>query len=404
MVLNSFLQDNLPFNDDLLPDGCYLVGGAVRDVLLQRSREYLDLDFVLPHHAIETAKTISRKYQAGFVVLDSLRHIARVVFPTATIDFAQQEGNSIDVDLARRDYTINAIAFHCREQKILDPFNGEEDIKKGIIRMISRDNLADDPLRLMRGYRQASQLNFTIESVTRATIRELKDLLHNVAMERVNQELAYLFTTEKGSYWLTEAYKDGLLSVCFPSVTANMVNLLSVIDEAAQFLSNKYSHYFSKDYSWYKEAKLACLINQNYTVAELELINLKYSRQEIKAVLTILQFYQNLKDSDFIDNKRKQYFFFKSVSDFFPCLAVFALANNISQDLIISLMDLYLDPEDAIAHPQPILSGNDIMKNLNISPSPLIGELLTEVHIAYIEGKIENKLDALDFIHNNYRT
>lgn len=400
MIFNSFLQDNLPFDDDLLPDDSYLVGGAVRDVLLQRSRDYLDLDFVLPHHAIETAKTISRKYRAGFVVLDSLRHIARVVFPTATVDFAQQEGNSIDTDLARRDYTINAIAFHCREQRILDPFHGQEDIKQGIIRMISRDNLADDPLRLMRGYRQASQLDFTIESVTRATIRDLKDLLRNVAMERVSQELAYLFTTEKGSYWLTEAFRDGLLSICFPSVTETMVNLLSVIDESAQFLSRKYSQYFSRDYSWYKEAKLACLVNQNYHLAESDLINLKSSRHEIKAVLTILQFYQNLKDSDFIDNKRKQYFFFKSVGDFFPCLAVFALANDISPDLIFSLMDLYLDSEDAIAHPQPILSGNDIMKNLNISPSPLIGELLTEAQIAYIEGKIKTKEDAIDLLRN----
>lgn len=398
MVLNSFLQDNLPFAQDLLPEDCYLVGGAVRDVLLQRSRDYLDLDFVLPHHAIETAKTISRQYQAGFVVLDSLRHIARVVFPHATIDFAQQEGNSILTDLARRDYTINAIAFHCREEKIIDPFQGEEDLKQGIMRMISRDNLADDPLRLMRGYRQASQLNFTIDSATRATIRELKELLYNVAMERVNQELAYLLTTEKGSYWLKEAYEDGLLSVCFPSVTEAMVNLLSVTDESAQFLSNKYSHHFPDNYSWYKESKLACLVNENYTVAESELINLKYSRQEIKAVLTILQFYESLKDSDFIHNKRKQYFFFKSVGDFFPCLAVFALAKDISQDLILSLMDLYLDSENAIAHPQGILSGNDIMKNLNIPPSPLIGELLTEAQIAYIKGKIKTKEEAIDFL------
>lgn len=404
MILNSFLQDSLPFDGALLPDDSYLVGGAVRDVLLNRSRDYLDLDFVLPHHAIETAKIISRKYQAGFVVLDSLRHIARVVFPSATIDFAQQEGNSIDSDLARRDFTINAIAFHCQKQKIIDPFNGREDLKQGIIRMISGDNLVDDPLRLMRGYRQASQLDFTIESLTRDTIGQLKDLLHKVAMERVNQELAYLFTTEKGSYWLTEAFKDGLLSVCFPSATVNRVNLLSVIDESLQFLRSRYNNYFSADYSLCKEAKLACLVNQHYQVAESELINLKYSRHEIKAVLTILQFYQKLKDSDFVHNKRKQYFFFKSVGDFFPSLGIFALANDISQDLILSLMDLFLDSEDAIAHPKPLLSGNDIIKNLNISPSPLIGKLLTEVQIAYIEGKINNKLDAFDFIRHNYLT
>ncbi|MTF38188.1 CCA tRNA nucleotidyltransferase [Cyanobacterium aponinum] len=402
MILHNFLKQNLPFDVNLLPDNCYLVGGAVRDILLKRSRSYLDLDFVLPHKPIETAKIIAREYQAGFVVLDPVRYIARVVFPHATIDFAGQEGDSIYQDLARRDYTINAIAFHCREGVIIDPFQGEIDIKKGILKMISRDNLADDPLRLMRGYRQASQLDFTIESFTRATIKDLKELLKNVAMERVNQELAYLFETKKGSYWLKEAFKDGLLDLCFPSADEKMVNLLANIDESAQFLSSKYRSNFPDNYSWYKEAKLACLTNQNPSIAETELINLKYSRQEIKSVLTILQFTNNLTEIDFQKNKRKQYFFFQSVGDYFPNLAVFALAHNVSKDLILQLMELYQNPEDAIAHPQPLLSGKDIMKYLNIAPSPLIGKILTEIQIAYIEGKINNKETAIDFIKNNF--
>lgn len=67
-------------------------------------------------------------------------------------------------------------------------------------------------------------------------------------------------------------------------------------------------------------------------------------------------------------------------------------------------MELYQNPEDAIAHPQPLLSGKDIMKYLNIAPSPLIGKILTEIQIAYIEGKINNKETAIDFIKNNFIT
>lgn len=78
-----------------------------------------------------------------------------------------------------------------------------------------------------------------------------------------------------------------------------MVNLLANIDESAQFLSSKYRSNFPDNYSWYKEAKLACLTNQNPSIAETELINLKYSRQEIKSVLTILQFTNNLTEIDF---------------------------------------------------------------------------------------------------------
>ncbi|MDJ0708331.1 MAG: CCA tRNA nucleotidyltransferase, partial [Leptolyngbyaceae cyanobacterium MO_188.B28] len=77
-----------PFELSLLPESAYLVGGSVRDALLGRRAEYLDLDFVLPENAIETAQTIASHYQAGFVVLDAKHKIARVVFKQATVDFA----------------------------------------------------------------------------------------------------------------------------------------------------------------------------------------------------------------------------------------------------------------------------------------------------------------------------
>ena len=398
MPLNDFLLNNLPFSLNLLPEGSYLVGGAVRDALLNRERDYLDLDFVTPNSAIAIAKKIASLYKAGFVVLDQQRNIARVVFDDATIDIAQQEGESLLNDLSRRDYTINAIAYNCAEQKIIDPLQGQKDLQEEIIRMVSKDNLREDPLRLLRGYRQACQLDFQIEDSTRQSIKKLVYLLPQVAEERINHELGYLLAHPRGSFWLQEVFEDNLLSVYFPELTQMQINFLTKIDHAMEWLGNSNTCLATIDNSWRSLAKLACLTNRNPEIAEQELINLKYSRQEIKTVLTLLQYTGELQTIDFATNLRSQYFFFKSVGQIFPILAIFALAHNLEEDLILMLIDRYCDHQDKVAHPQPLLSGNDLIKSLQISPSPLIGELLIEVQVAYIEGKISNKEEAIPWL------
>ncbi|MDA0867583.1 MAG: CCA tRNA nucleotidyltransferase, partial [Cyanobacteria bacterium] len=113
-----------PFDLSLLPPSAHLVGGSVRDALLGRTADYLDLDFVLPEAAVETARTIARRHGAGFVVLDATHQIARVVFDQATVDFAQQVGDTLTEDLHRRDFTVNAIAYHPHTEKIFDPLRG----------------------------------------------------------------------------------------------------------------------------------------------------------------------------------------------------------------------------------------------------------------------------------------
>ena len=113
LVASSALSpETWPFSLNWLPPSACLVGGTVRDALLDRPSDYLDLDFVLPTSAVETAQAIARHYRAGFVLLDADRQIARVVFEQGTADFAQQVGASLDADLRRRDFTINAIAYN----------------------------------------------------------------------------------------------------------------------------------------------------------------------------------------------------------------------------------------------------------------------------------------------------
>jgi tRNA nucleotidyltransferase (CCA-adding enzyme) len=128
-----------PFSLDLLPPAAYLVGGSVRDALLGRQAEYLDLDFVLPEAAVYTAKLIANRYQAGFVLLDDERQIARVVFERATVDFAQQVGPSLEEDLYHRDFTVNAIAYNPHTEEILDPLQGYADLQRRQICMVHVD-------------------------------------------------------------------------------------------------------------------------------------------------------------------------------------------------------------------------------------------------------------------------
>ena len=410
--LKKFLDRYLPFPADLLPTNSYLVGGVVRDILLDRTREYLDLDFVTPHSAIATAKKISREYKVGFVVLDQERNIARAVFPPrqselgdfppTTIDIAQQDGDSVNGDLGRRDYTINAIAFDYATNETIDPFAGQQDLEKGVIRMISSENLRSDPLRLLRGYRQACQLNFTIEPETRNTIKQLAPLLDQVAEERVHTELGYLLSHPNGSDWLSQAYEDKLLKTCFPHLQESQLHLLTQIDSAVSFLESNNKLTNAIDGGRTASARLACLVNQNPELADDQLTALKYSRQEIKAVTTTLKNISSLQTEGFRESLRQQYFFFKNVGDIFAVVALFALANNIDRDLVLMLCDRYDETQDAIAHPQPLLTGNDIIKSLNISPSPLIGEMLTEVQVAYIEGEIDDQQQGIEWLRKKY--
>ena len=285
---------HLPFEISLLPSTTCLVGGAVRDALLGRQRTHWDLDFVLPEKAVETAKIIAAKYDGGFVVLDDARQIARVVFPEGTLDFALQEGETLEKDLQRRDFTINAIAYNMRQQQAIDPFGGIKDLEQRIIRMVSPQNLQDDPLRLLRAYRQASQLDFQIDSQTQKTIHSLANLLPKIAAERVQNELNYLLSSALGNKWLQKAWEDGLIDTWFTELNREKFTQIATIDTVKQFLTEKWAYFGQNMPKYLVLAKLATLVSSEPEKAERELENLKYSRSQIKAVLVSILLYQLL--------------------------------------------------------------------------------------------------------------
>lgn len=403
LVLSTLAPENWPFSIEFLPQPAYMVGGVVRDAILGRTREYLDLDFVLPANAVTVARQIAKHYKAGFVLLDSERQIARVVFPDATADFAQQEGISLEVDLHRRDFTINAITYNPHSQEIIDPLQGCADIEKQLLRMISPQNLEDDPLRLLRAYRQACQLGFTIETDTQAAIRGLASKIIRVAAERVRVELGYMLPSSQGSVWLITAGKDGLLTPFFKSATEENLQKLSLVDTAATQLTYVWPQLGEQlqnpvrdtvKTTWLGIAKLACLVNPNPEIAEIELQELTYSRAEIKAITTALKLFPQLQAP--LMTLREQYFFFQEAGSVFISTAVLSVVHGQSVKAIAPLVNRYLNPNDLVAHPTPLVSGKDIMLALNIPASPLVGKLLTEIAIAQIEGKIYTATEAIE--------
>jgi tRNA nucleotidyltransferase (CCA-adding enzyme) len=403
----QFLE-NLPFDLDLLPKPVYVVGGAVRDGLMGRIRAELDLDLVIPTGAVAVARQLAAEYRAGFVLLDAERQIARVVFPGMTVDIAQQDGENIIRDLARRDYTLNAIAYDLQTQTIIDPHGGSQDIHQQTIRMVSKANLIDDPLRLMRAYRQGAQLDFTIESATRQAIYDLAHLATTVAAERVLAELRYLLKTPQSSQWLAAVVADGVLSGWLVEpVRANLADRLAEVDRAIAMIQVEYPALDRLLHQPLREtiaisraemSKLMAILSPDLQLATAQMLRLTFSSIEIQVVTTAIDRLPQLLREEM--SLTEQYFWFQAVGTNFPVLVILAISAGLKIDSLRDLICRYLDPIDQVAHPTPLVSGHDLMQALQLKPSPKIGKLLVEIQLARIRGEITTDTDAIEFARN----
>ncbi len=178
----------------------YLVGGAVRDLLL--GRPIHDFDFALPAKAMAAARQVAKGLGAAFYPLDETRDAGRVIVEESgrriTLDFIALQGADIDADLAARDLTINAMAIDLRQpEALLDPLGGAVDLKEKWVRAASPEAFRADPVRVLRAIRMAASFNMKIEKETRAALRAAAKDLNQVSAERLRDELFRLFQAPK---------------------------------------------------------------------------------------------------------------------------------------------------------------------------------------------------------------
>lgn len=217
----------------------YVVGGFVRDKLLQRPTK--DIDIVCLGDAIELAQKVSERFLPVKIPIAYFKNFgtAQVKLSDYELEFvgARKESyrsesrkpeieiGTLEDDQKRRDFTINALSVSLNNQDygtLLDPFDGLKDLKLKIIRTPLKPSITfnDDPLRMMRAIRFATQLNFTIEAETFNAIKENKDRIKIVSQERVTDELNKIMMSRKPSIGWHLLHRCGLLAIIFPQLEA----------------------------------------------------------------------------------------------------------------------------------------------------------------------------------------
>ena len=205
----------------------YVVGGWLRDKLLGRVNR--DLDVALAKDPLKLAKAFAKSSGGSFVLLDANNKIYRVVLKEnselAYVDFAKMKADSINADLMKRDFTINSFAAEIQAggtidlKDVIDLAKGKTDLKQRVVRLTYDGAFKDDPLRILRAFRIASELNFTIAPATLKAISLCRHSILSSASERVREELVKILSLDNASEWITMIEKSGILETLIPEIT-----------------------------------------------------------------------------------------------------------------------------------------------------------------------------------------
>ncbi len=227
----------------------YMVGGCLRWLFLEKEKsegrekgkeeEIFDIDLIVEGEAGPFAQKAASELKGSLVILDREEGVFRIAIKkedlmpetfsagTLCIDLTSLKGNSLNEDLAERDFTVNSFALDLREylcsslwrEKAIDPFNGLNDLQEGIIRAVSPGIYFKDPLRLLRAARLCAHLNFTLEESTRKGIISQRSLIKDSSGERIRDELWRIFEIDDSYRWIVLLEEElGLLTELFPEI------------------------------------------------------------------------------------------------------------------------------------------------------------------------------------------
>lgn len=213
----------------------YLVGGFVRDIILKRKRE--EMDFLIVGNGPEFAKEFANELGISEVITYKNFGTAHFKYGNYSLEFvgARKESykrnsrnpkvtpGTLDDDINRRDFTINTLAISLNDEtfgNLIDKFNGLEDIKNKIIRtpLDPFKTFDDDPLRIMRAFRFAAQLNFAIEEKTLEAARKMCERLKIISQERITDEFLKILSSPKPSIGLKLMYENEVMKIVFPEI------------------------------------------------------------------------------------------------------------------------------------------------------------------------------------------
>jgi len=340
-----------------LPKGSYLVGGYIRDIILGREPEQVDVDIVVPSNAIEIGKKIAANIGSKFIILDKKREVIRIILNHIYIDIANQVSSTIEGDLSSRDFSINSIAFLFDKKCLFDPLNGLKDLKLSLLRTHSEMNLLNDPLRILRCFRFVSELNFQIDLNLINFIKKNKGKLFLVAKERINYEIKKIVN---GANAL-----DSIMLI-------KKINIFGTdnLYEESFFLNLEKINYAELNQEEKEKFLPLFFIAQILDEATLE--KFKFSKVEIAQTKLLRKWHFFLKNKNIAQlNELDRFKLHQELEMFLPSFIFY-----LPQKLRLDWLNRWRDKEDKLFHPSNLLNGDVIKKYLKIEDGPILGELL----------------------------
>ncbi len=391
----------------------YLVGGFIRDSLV--GKESRDFDIVLDNPNFELAEKFAHSYNRSLIPLDN--ELRRVILPQDyQFDFALKKSSSIEDDLKRRDFTIDAMAL---DLDFLDyPYLCLIDIKRGLgdlidgnIVLVYEKALQEDPLRMLKAFRLKSKLNFNIqENIINIILRDY-ELIDKVASERIREEIFLLLDNPSSSKYLSDYALKKLLEkkLEVPIYPENLQRLEEVLNPQTKIFfplkQQLIAHLEEKigGISRLQILKLLSLILSSspniHFIKKIPKL-LKLSRKQkrlIKRITDLIPILEEVVENP-SDPLKTSAFFSKAGKETVEiCLAVVTSRpkDEIYLDSCEKILSTFFEKRSLILEPPKLVSGEELIQLLGIEPGPRVSLILEKIHEAQIAGKVNRKEEAI---------
>ncbi len=428
---------------------CCLVGGYVRDIFLKNSSQ--DIDIVTVGKGIELAESVAAKLgRSARVNVFKNFGTAQLRYGPLELEFVGArresyqrhsrkpivEDGSLEEDLLRRDFTINAMAISLNQAdfgELIDPFDGQSDLKKKILRTPCDPDMtfSDDPLRMMRALRFATTLQFNIHPETFKAIRRNKERISIVSAERIIDEIQKMMMAERPSEGFRLMDNSGLLDIILPELAAlkgvetkdgkghkdNFLHTLAVLDKVADQSNNLYLRWVALFHDIAKPAckrwddKLGWTFHNHNFLGEKKIPGifrrLKLPMNEhMKYVQKLVGLHMRpiaLVEEEVSDSAIRRLLF--DAGDDIEDLMILCEADITSKNpakvqrflenfqLVRRKMN-DLEERDRIRNMQPPVSGEEIMDTFGLPPGKVVGEIKNSIKEAILDGLIPNEYGA----------